>query len=519
MMMKNILRYIALLSLVISVACSYDKGNYEYADLTDPQISGLGDYSVLTYTRLKISHVFWDGFNADAYDYEWCALDNNAISEPIVLGTEQVLDVEVSLTPGSYTLYYTLTEKETGIFWRKEAQLTVNSSTSEGWMVLCSDGGRARLDFVSVVTNDIYRDILASNGMPQWNGPRKIQWLTEKTDAASPFYLFTDEGATRLGKDSFEWKPEYDFSYEVASQDVVLPYSMVSAGFGKVVVSAGKAYYCEVMGFDGLYGSAVNKDFMVSKYVGTNVLATQVYAPVHLLYDTDNKRVLAYCPLLAANDLGGLEPVVEMDEFAGIAEGMQPGAGMIGDAFREWPRGYDCVYMENTRYDPGNAKMGMTYLILSDGERCLLYGVQLGDLLCYADCTYVIGKGAYADLSACEGVMGANTLYAFSSLKNYMYYALDGKVYRINLSQNPLTPELQFSLSGEDITLMKFNLYQNADNATRTYDLVVGSLKDGKGRLRVYEGLQSDGDFRNVTPVVYDGFAEIVDATYKERIY
>ena len=175
--------------------------------------------------------------------------------------------------------------------------------------------------------------------------------------------------------------------------------------------------------------------------------------------------------------------------------------------------------MENTRYDPGNAKMGMTYLILSDGERCLLYGVQLGDLLCYADCTYVIGKGAYADLSACEGVMGANTLYAFSSLKNYMYYALDGKVYRINLSQNPLTPELQFSLSGEDITLMKFNLYQNADNATRTYDLVVGSLKDGKGRLRVYEGLQSDGDFRNVTPVVYDGFAEIVDATYKERIY
>lgn len=518
-MMKTILRYIALLLLVISTGCSYDKGNYEYVDLVDPRISGISDCSVLTYNMLEINPVFGEGFNPDAYDYEWSVLDNNAMSKPIVLGVDQNLEIEISLTPGSYTLYYTLTEKETGIFWRKEVQLTVNSSTSEGWMVLCSDGGRTRLDFVSVVTNDIYRDILASSGMPQWNGPRKIQWLAEKTDVSSPFYLFTDEGATRLGKDSFDWKPEYDFSYEVASQDKVFPYSMVSAGFGKVVVSAGNAYYCEVMGFDGLYGSAVNHGFMVSEYVGTNVLATQVYAPVHLLYDIDNKRMLAYCPLLAANDLGALDPVVEMDEFVGIAEGMQPGAGMLGDAFKEWPEGYDCVYMENTRYDPGNAKMGMTYIILKDGDRCLLYGVQLGDLLCYADCTYVIGKGFYADMSSCYGLLGEKNLYAFSSLKNYMYYSSGGNVYRINLSENPLKPELQFSLAGEEITLMKFNLYQNADNSARSYDLVVGSMKDNKGRLRVYEGLHADGDFRNVTPIVYDGFAEIVDATYKERIY
>ena len=519
MMMKNFLKYIALSCLMISAGCSYDMGNYEYVELDEPIISGVGDYSVLTYTRLNISPVFGEGFHKEAYNYEWCVLDNNSTSEPIILGTEPILDIEVSLTPGSYTLYYTLTEKATGIFWRKESTLVVNSSTSEGWMVLCSDKGRTRLDFVSEVTDNIYRDILASGGMPQWNGPRKIQWLTEKTDAASPFYLFTDEGATRLGKDSFEWKPEYDFSYEVASQDVVLPYSMVSAGFGKVVVSAGKAYYCEVMGFDGLYGSAVNKDFIVSEYVGTNVLATQVYAPVHLLYDTDNKKMLAYCPLLAANDLGGLEPVVEMDEFAGIAEGMQPGAGMLGDAFKDWPQGYDLVYMENTRYDPGNAKMGMTYVILKDGERCLLYGVQLGDLLCYADCTYVIGKGLYADLTSCADILGEGNLYAFSSLKNYMYYAAEGSVYRVNLSEPTSAPELQFTLSGEDITMMKFNLYQNSDNASRSYDLVIGSLKDGNGRLRVYEGLQADGDFRNVTPVLYEGFAEIVDATYKERIY
>ena len=39
------------------------------------------------------------------------------------------------------------------------------------------------------------------------------------------------------------------------------------------------------------------------------------------------------------------------------------------------------------------------------------------------------------------------------------------------------------------------------------------------GVLRIYEGRESDGDFSKVEPVVYDGFKEIVDVEYKERIY
>ena len=53
----------------------------------------------------------------------------------------------------------------------------------------------------------------------------------------------------------------------------------------------------------------------------------------------------------------------------------------------------------------------------------------------------------------------------------------------------------------------------------RSYDLIVGSLKNEDGILRIYEGRQSDGDFRNVEPEVHEGFAEIVDVTYKERLY
>jgi len=175
--------------------------------------------------------------------------------------------------------------------------------------------------------------------------------------------------------------------------------------------------------------------------------------------------------------------------------------------------------MENTRYDPGNAKMGLTYILLKKGGSAYLYGVQLGDMLRYADCTYVIGKGGYADLSGCRNILHQNALYAFSSLKNYMYYAVGDTVWRVDLSQDPVEAEIQFTLSGESITCLKFNLYQNSENKNRSYDLVVGSLKNGEGVLRIYEGRESDGDFRTVKPQKYEGFAEIVDVTYKERVY
>ena len=103
-----------------------------------------------------------------------------------MIGQERNLDYEVTLAPGAYSLFFTVSQVETGLYWQKEVSLTVSSSMSEGWMVLCSDNGRARLDFVSSLTSETMTDVLRGSGMPELNGPRRIQWLSDKTDAASP---------------------------------------------------------------------------------------------------------------------------------------------------------------------------------------------------------------------------------------------------------------------------------------------------------------------------------------------
>ena len=144
---------LVLVVCVLGAACSQDKGNYDYVELIEPKVSGIQDMNVLTFAQLRIDPVVEGGeFPESEYSFQWKVLDNVELTDLVVIGEERILDYEVTLAPGSYTLFLTITELATGLYWQFESQLTVSSSMSEGWMVLCSDQGRARLDFVSVVT-------------------------------------------------------------------------------------------------------------------------------------------------------------------------------------------------------------------------------------------------------------------------------------------------------------------------------------------------------------------------------
>lgn len=521
------LKYPVLCMTVLAAAgCAGDLGNYTYTELDGPRVTNWPEtgMEILTMEQLTLTPEVEGGMEADNYTYEWKVIDRNNENAVTVISETRDLDYRVTLAPGAYSLYFTMTEKESGIFWQNTAELLVSSSMSEGWMVLCSDDGRTCLDFVSKVTSLTYHDVLSDNeGMPQLNGPRKIQWLSSMTDAASPYYLLTDDGATRLGKDSFEWKEEYSMLYESGEGAALIPHSIVCSGFGKMLVSGTGAHYCETMGFSGLYGSAVNKDFEAAPTVGANVLATQVYAAVYLLYDITEGRFMGYCPLLERPDLGSQEPLADLQTMGEIAEGMASAdeESVVGTAFDEYPEGYGFVYMENTRYDPGNASMGVTYTILADGRNRYVYGIQCGDMLRYADCPYVIGKACHADISACTDITGEGNLFAFSSLGNFLYYTSGSSVYRVDMSEETPHAVLQFDLGGETITCLKFNLYQNSENSMKSYDLIVGSMKaGGEGVLRIYEGYASSGNFIGAVPAEqYGGFDRIVDVTYKERVY
>ena len=507
----------ALMMATMMAGCSQDEGNYDYHSLNEPTITGVPEtISVLTHANIDLDPNLGDNItDLDAYNYEWKVINKSGDNEVTVLGNEKHLIQEMTLPAGEYTLYFTATEKKTGLFWQQSYTLIVSDTSSEGWMVLCDVNGKTRLDMISKVTGKTYLDILKTSGMPELNHPYSIQYAPNSGHSDSPFYLFTADGATRLSKNSFVWQKDYDFKYEVAKQTNLKPQSMVcdQSGMMRMIVSDGYAYSASNMGIQGLF-AAVNKQPVLAPAVGANIGASS-YASIYLLYDNVNKCFMSCCPFLPGLSLSDVS-YHSMKDMEEIATGYKGSDMVTGKAFSEYPTGMDFVYMENTKYDPGNAKMGITYTILRSGKKFELYGIQLGDMLCYADCTFALGKAYYGDLSDCKDIANASC-FAFSSQKNYMYYAVGGTVYRVNLSEKPLKAERQFSFNGETISMMKFNFYQNSASA-HDYDLIVGSENsNGSGTLRIYDGMSAEGDFSKVTPTSYSGFGKIVDATYRER--
>ena len=78
-----------------------------------------------------------------------------------------------------------------------------------------------------MVTGETYRDLLSSQDMPELNGPRRIQQLEDLAETGSPFYLLTDDGATRLSSDGFAWTEEYNIRYAMGNGQAVSPHEII----------------------------------------------------------------------------------------------------------------------------------------------------------------------------------------------------------------------------------------------------------------------------------------------------
>lgn len=495
---------------LLLASCTEDLGNYDYIDLKEIEFKNIeSEMTALSFSDLVIEPELGD-INESNYLFEWKVIRRDGDMQTTVIGEGKNLNYSVKLPPALYSLIYTVKEKEATVFSRKMVDLRVKSITSEGWLVLCDDNGNARLDIHSKVTDQTYLDVLSPYDMDVITGPRKLQVLRDMlTNHNTPYYLFGDNAGTKLGRNDFEWKPEYDMSYEMGSGRKVLPTEIVCGGSSKMFISESKAYFCDFSMGDGLFGQAINKDYSIADGIGANIGAEYILAPLFLMYDNDQKKFISYCqyiaPILISN---GMDLGLENYEMFGMVS---------GDAF-ELPIGYDFKYIENTKYDPASSYDGMTYTILASDANYYLYGFQMGDMFAgeaASNCMYACNKAFYGDLSACTDISSASH-FAFSSLKNYMYYAVADKVYRVDLSNSILSSEFQIDMSGEVITSLKFHQFYQPSNSSKSYDLIVGTTE---GTLSIYDGMASDGNFSGAEPKEkYSDFGNIVDVIYVELV-
>lgn len=517
----NKIFFILFTSALALVGCSPDTGNYTYTELNDIEIAMPARLSAVLHETLDVEpRLSARSLDESDYAFEWKVYpaDN---SVPTVLATSRDLHVDVTLPTGAYTLVYTITEREGGFFYRATADLQVNTPFSAGWLVLCDDAGRARLDMYSDIKQKLYTDILPP-ALGSMNGPLSISYVNQYSIQESPFYLVTEDGTTRLSSNDFAWKEEYRISYEMgdeASRNVV-PALVAVNGPGKVIVdNAGGVYYCNNIMGDGLYNKKRSNNFAVAPFVGYDLL-TPHFIPVFLLYNQNTKNFMVCAEMFSNTDLLGMTTPVDVSLKAMYTVYGFPFGNY--SLFSIPDRTYDLRWMENTTYDPMNMGVGTTYAVMSSASKTMVYGLALGDMMGLRDEKYgnTVTLVMQADLTACTDIAKSRG-FAFSSLKNMMYYAVDNKVYRVNLSQTNPTAELDIVLPDDEyVSCLKFYHFTQGVNASRSHNLIVGSVNnDDVGILRIYDGWAQEGVFKGQEPMQQlSGFAPIKDVIYREII-
>ena len=105
--------------------------------------------------------------NKSDYEYEWKFLpfgtdfDQIPDLDKTVVSRERKLDILVTLDPGLYSCFFKVKDKKNSLTTIHSFSLQVKSMTSEGWMVLCNENDKPRMDIIFNVDDD--NDLIAHN--------------------------------------------------------------------------------------------------------------------------------------------------------------------------------------------------------------------------------------------------------------------------------------------------------------------------------------------------------------------
>ena len=508
-------------------SCADDKGNYDYQVINELDITGIETgtaYRKITHVdTLKISPEVKNlaGTEGD-YTYEWKFIPSNADKDKgadsvnYVVATTKDLNLPVTLKAGSYTCFYKVEDKDTEICWSQKFYLQVTSLTSEGWMVLCEQDGRSRMDMIVNVdasTDIISRDIWSESDLVTGK-PVKMMYNFMPSGMGGVINLFAcengtyrlDPGDMHAGEDNnirwnFGSQPEH---VHVRASESMLYYSYKSES-GKwvmpplywiIVDEKGDVYSNTVSTNGGLFDFSVNEidgiNFEAAPFLGNayryqrqgNIGATSI-----MLYDKAGR-------------------FIEMRTGAGRPSVMKFKGDILFPAEQV---GKEMVLLQST------VNNGLTYAVLKDGAGdYYYYGIILGT------------EGAntqkyYGKLSG-TGLDKA-TLFACHPILGVLFYATKDRIYKFDM-KNPSQPVKEICyFPGETIKVLKFNPFTamrayQAWEDLRSEHLVVGTTMDGAdegtcGIMRTYE-FEPQWDKAPVKKKEHKNLGNIIDIAYKE---
>lgn len=171
--------YIIVFALGLT-ACYDDKDSYDYHDICEVNIEGVESVYETVYREsvLEIDPTVTvtEGNIGDTtrFAYEWRA--NVAYNSTELIGTERILNYRVELAPRDYTLYFRVTDRQTGVVTVATSTLKVGTAYSKGILLIGENTqGEADVQMLSMVKDTVlYKELLKNSGLPVLKNPVDI---------------------------------------------------------------------------------------------------------------------------------------------------------------------------------------------------------------------------------------------------------------------------------------------------------------------------------------------------------
>jgi hypothetical protein len=206
--MKKI--YCFLVLLLCLASCYEDKGNYDYLDVRQVEVTGIDSIYVCNLSEtLEITPQLSQNVSEGEFDYMWMCYDKKDLRKKIdTLSTDKHLTYKMDLPLSSYQLIFAYQDKKSKVTKYAYSSLTVQSGFSRGWYMLKEYDGNTELDLFAGQKR--YENIFSTSfgkpmvGLPQHLGFAKYTWFDEAAGelvkGIKSFMVLTDKemGVVRI---------------------------------------------------------------------------------------------------------------------------------------------------------------------------------------------------------------------------------------------------------------------------------------------------------------------------------
>ena len=229
-MKKYIFLWTSLLLLLIA-SCTEDKGNYTYSEVNKIQIDSIKTYRITQFDTLTIEPYISQTLGTDEsnLEYLWYWFPSGEMRMQIdTIGHEKTLKHYAAAQPGVYETRLKVTDKTTGVYSRKDFQVTIEADNS-GFLVLSEIEGKANLAIINMA-NKCFQDVYyAANNEFAGSNPVGIADVDNQRKYIHDIVILCkdENGGVIVDPDNFKKKGSFSDMFFV-SPKTINPNSYVS---------------------------------------------------------------------------------------------------------------------------------------------------------------------------------------------------------------------------------------------------------------------------------------------------